>query len=63
MTEAVTRYEQALYLQPDHVTAYNNIGLALLNQGRHEEARLNFEQALYLRPDLAGVHNNLGWPS
>jgi predicted O-linked N-acetylglucosamine transferase (SPINDLY family) len=45
---------------PHLAQAHNNLGLALLNQGKQEDAVLHLEQALRLQPALADAHNNLG---
>jgi Flp pilus assembly protein TadD len=40
--------------------AHCNLGAALLNQGRHEEAIVHCQQALRLEPGLTGARHNLG---
>jgi predicted O-linked N-acetylglucosamine transferase (SPINDLY family) len=45
---------------PAHAGLYNNLGTALLAEGRFEEARQAFEQALACRPDFAEAAYNLG---
>ena len=40
--------------------AHNNIGVALFDQGRLEEAMASYREALRLKPDYALAHNNLG---
>jgi tetratricopeptide (TPR) repeat protein len=39
---------------------HNDLGAALLGQGKAQEAISQFEQALRLEPDCAEAHNNLG---
>lgn len=58
--EAVARHRQALVLQADYAEAHNNLGNALLSQGKAEDAIVCFRQALALRPDCADAHYNLG---
>lgn len=53
--EAVTRYQQILRLRPDFPEARNELGFALLQEGRLEEAA-----ALNARPDFAAAHYSLG---
>jgi Flp pilus assembly protein TadD len=43
-----------------HAGAYNNLGDALMREGRLSEAIEQFEQALKIKPDYAEAHNNLG---
>ncbi len=45
---------------PNSWKVRNNLGVALMNQGRFNEAIGHFEQALSLRPNYTGAHNNLG---
>ena len=47
-------------LRPDYPEALNNLGLALHELGRHDEAVAQFEAALALRPDFAMAQNNRG---
>ncbi|HUI06612.1 MAG TPA: tetratricopeptide repeat protein [Verrucomicrobiae bacterium] len=59
-TEAISKYDQALRLNPDFAEAHFNLGLALLRLGRVPEAAGRWEQALRLKPNYAEAHNNLG---
>ena len=43
----------------DEAVAHNNVGAALLQQGRTAEARAEFEKALAYRMDLPEIWNNL----
>ena len=53
-------YEQALRIKPDYAEAHNNLGIALAQTGKIEEAIAHYEQALRIKPDYAEAHNNLG---
>ena len=56
----MAHYQQALRLKPDYAEAYNNLGIALKDQGQLVEAVAEYQQALRLKPDHAEAHNNLG---
>jgi Flp pilus assembly protein TadD len=60
MTEAEPFYHKALALEPDFKEAWMNLGLAVLSQGRPDEALSCQRRALRLDPDDADAHNNLG---
>jgi tetratricopeptide (TPR) repeat protein len=59
LDEAVASCRAALRLRPDYAEAANNLGLALLGQGK-TEAIAQFGEALRLKPDYAMACNNLG---
>src|SRR3977135_3458856 len=48
-----------LCMNPDHPPAYNNLGIALLNQRRIDEAVAAYRRALELDPAHSGAHGNL----
>ena len=50
---------QAITCAPDNADAYNNLGLALMRQGRLADAEAALRQALALRPDFALPHSNI----
>jgi tetratricopeptide (TPR) repeat protein len=45
---------------PDNYVAHNDLGYALLQKGRVDEAITYFQKALQINPDYAEAHNNLG---
>ena len=49
-----------LELKPDYAEAHNNLGNALKDQGKLDEAMACYRRALELKPDYAEAHNNLG---
>ena len=59
MAEAVTGYERAILLNPNHAEAHNNLATALLALGRTQDAVERFCQALSLQPDYSDALNNL----
>ena len=46
--------------RPNNSRAHNNLGLALTNAGRLDDALRQFEEASRIKPDYAEAHNNLG---
>lgn len=58
--DSETLWRHALRQRPDTVFAHNNLGLALQEQGRHEEAIAHFREAARLYP-YARPYNN--WAS
>jgi tetratricopeptide (TPR) repeat protein len=57
---AVTIWQDTVEKRPDNPRAHNNLGLALVQLGRRQEAMGQYEQALRIEPDYAEAHNNLG---
>ena len=53
-------YRTALELKFDHADAHYNLGIALKDQGKLDEAVAAYRTALELKPDHADAHNNLG---
>ena len=45
---------------PNDVEAHGNMGTALEELGRLEEAEASFRQAIAIKPDYAEAHSNLG---
>ena len=56
----MTHYKRALTLKADFVDAHFNLGNALQEQGRLDEAIAHYQRALALKPGYAEAHNNLG---
>jgi Flp pilus assembly protein TadD len=52
--------QDSLATNPDSWTAHTNLGAALANLGRPQEAASHYAEALRLRPTSAEAHNNLG---
>lgn len=58
---AMTRFRNALTLEPGYVEALNGLGVAYGQKGRYEEAVQAFRTALAAAPDSARLLNNLGF--
>ena len=53
-------WEDAAKSQPNDSIIHNNLGIALANAGRLEEAIDNFKIAVQIKPDNVEAYNNLG---
>jgi tetratricopeptide (TPR) repeat protein len=53
-------YQQAIRIKPDFAEAHSNLGNALRDQGKLDEAVTAFRRAIKVRPDYAEAHSNLG---
>jgi tetratricopeptide (TPR) repeat protein len=58
--DALPALERAATLSPDDAGAHNNLGNALGQLGRLDDAVASYRRALALKPDFAEAHNNLG---
>lgn len=59
-SEAVRHYSFALEELPGHFITRKNLGMALLELGRIEEACEQFEKTILMKPDYAEAYYNLG---
>ena len=59
LEEALMEVE-ALRTRPEYVDAHNNLGTALADLGRLDDAIACYRAALRIRPDYADAHHNLG---
>ena len=57
---SVTLFSHALTVLPGVPLAHNNLGSALYDQARFEEAIPHLQEALHLKPHYVDAHNNLG---
>ena len=55
-----TLWTHTLACTSDNVIAHNNLGNALLQKGKVDEAIAHFQKALQIKPDYAEAHYNLG---
>jgi len=59
--EAVAAYREATARDDVFLDAWNNLGIALAEQGAADEARAVWLQTLERHPSYCKGHNNLGW--
>jgi tetratricopeptide (TPR) repeat protein len=57
---AITYFEQALQVDPDHFVALENLGNAYKQEKRWDEAQQTLERALAIKPDDAEANYSLG---
>jgi protein O-mannosyl-transferase len=53
-------FGHALAVTENNPLLRGNLGAALLNKGKTDEAIIQLQEAIRLKPDFAGAHNNLG---
>ena len=58
--DAITHFQKAAELQPDHAAPFVNLGAAYADLGQFGKAIEYTRKALTLQPDLAKAHANLG---
>jgi len=57
---AITNFQEALKLSPDHLIALNNLGSAFRQSKRWEEAKQTYEKGLALKPTDAEANYGMG---
>jgi len=57
---SITLWTHTLNCTSGNYTAYNNLGIALADQGKPAEAMRCYRQAIQLKPDYADAQRNLG---
>ena len=58
--QAVTHFRDSIRLDPTNAPTHYNLGLALSEERRFDEATAAFRRAVDLNPDYAEAYNNLG---
>jgi protein O-mannosyl-transferase len=59
-SSGLTIWHDTVVKCPNNPRAHNNLGVALRQAGRMQEAVEQYEQALRIKPDFAAAYNNLG---
>jgi protein O-mannosyl-transferase len=57
---SMTLFGHTLQVTRQNALAHNNLGVALMNQGRMQEAERHFMQAIEIKRDYAAPHDNMG---
>ncbi|MGD0277967.1 MAG: tetratricopeptide repeat protein [Smithella sp.] len=57
---SIKLFSHALQITKDNSVAHNNLGLALFDEGKIEEAMYHYHEAIRLNPDNADFYNNRG---
>ena len=60
LERALAAAREAIRLRPDDALAHDDLGDALSDQGKSDEAVAEYREAIRLKPDLAVAHYNLG---
>jgi len=58
---AIEEFKKALMLVPDHVKAYNGLGISYDLLGDFPKAMESYQAALRINPDIDYIQNNLGY--
>jgi len=58
--DSISLYEHTLQVTRGNPIIRNNLGIALAEQGKTDQAIAHYDEALRLKPDYAEAHNNLG---
>jgi len=57
---SVTLFQHTLKVTHNNALAHNNLGVALLNQGKSNDAEKHFSMAIQIKRDYPAAHNNMG---
>ncbi len=56
--EALYRWQRAVEIDPAYAAAWNDLGIALEQQGQFDKARTAYERALKLEPNNSYIRQN-----
>ncbi|CAG9330132.1 unnamed protein product [Blepharisma stoltei] len=57
---ALSKFKEAIRIDPNHADAYNSTGLIYSNEKRHEEAIKHYNDAIRIDPNCALYYSNKG---
>ena len=57
---SITIFKHAIKINPDSAEPHYNLGVALVAEGKNEEAIYHYKIAIKINPDSADAYNNLG---
>jgi len=57
---SIILFQHTLNVTRNNYLPHNNLGVALANRGRIDEAVEHYRESLRIKPDFADAHNNLG---
>jgi tetratricopeptide (TPR) repeat protein len=57
--KAIEEYKSVLKMEPEHISAFTNLGVAYYSVGRLEDAIDQYEKAIEIAPEDADIHSNL----
>jgi tetratricopeptide (TPR) repeat protein len=60
-TEAVTKYKNALSLDPRNFIFLNNVADPLIREGKYEDAIIYLRRSISIKSDFVPAYSNLGW--
>jgi Flp pilus assembly protein TadD len=60
LLEATAAFRNAIHLQADYVSAYNDLGFTLIRLGAFDEATATYKTAICLQPDYPLAYAGLG---
>jgi len=58
--DSITLFEHTLNVTTDNYLAHNNLGIGLVQKGKHSEAIEHYQEALRIKPNWAQARHNLG---
>ena len=58
--KGIQELKKSIYLKPENLFAHSNLGNALKDLKRYDEALLSYDEALRINPNYADIHNNRG---
>ena len=61
MDLAMAQFQRALEIQPNNAEAHYNVGIAMADQGRFQEAMDHCRRALKIKPDKIAFQRRLAW--